>query len=127
MITPFFTRPSLLRNQQVIDGLRDEQRLFIMNTIKKGMSSYSSPTILISRKLDGIPRRVPGLIHLYIRLVKLNACIPLVRDSIQILGTSKTQVISIGDLKDSYDTLFFNKSVPALLWCYIILCLCSIH
>ena len=43
--------------------------------------------------------------HLYSIHVKLNTSIPLVRDSIQILGTSEVEVLSLTGLKDAYYTL----------------------
>ena len=65
--------------------------------------------MLIPRKLGGIPRIVTDFRHLNTRLVKLNASIPLVRDAIQILGASETEVLSLADLKDANHTLPLAK------------------
>ena len=39
----------------------------------------------------------------------LNPSIPLVRDAIQILGTSGCEVLSLADLRDAYHTLKLSK------------------
>ena len=81
----------------------------MLGILKKGMSSYSSPIILIPRKLTGIPRIVTDFRHLNSRLVTLQPSIPLVRDSIQILGSSGSEVLSLADLRDAYHTLRLSK------------------
>ena len=43
--------------------------------------------------------------HLNSRLVRLNCSFPLVRDAIQILGTSECELISVIDLRDACHTL----------------------
>ena len=81
----------------------------LLGTLKKGMSSYSSPIMLIPRKLTGIPRIVTDFRHLNSRLVTLQPSIPLVRDAIQILGASGCEVLSLADLRDVYHTLRLSK------------------
>ena len=76
----------------------------LLGVLKKGMSSYSSPIMLIPRKLSGIPRIVTDFRHLNSRLVTLQPSIPLVRDAIQILGTSGCELLSLADLRDAYHT-----------------------
>ena len=65
--------------------------------------------MLISRKLTGIPRIVTDFRHLNSRLVTLQPSIDLVRDSIQILGSSESEVLSLADLRDVYHTLRLSK------------------
>ena len=43
------------------------------------------------------------------RLVRTNLSIPLVRDTIQMLGASKCKVLSVIDLKDAYHTLHLDE------------------
>ena len=76
----------------------------LLGILKKGMLSYSSPIMLIPRKLTGIPRIVMDFRHLNSRLVTLQPSIPLVRDAIQILGSSGSEVLSLADLRDAYHT-----------------------
>ena len=73
------------------------------------MSSYSSPIMLIPRKLSGIPRIVTDFRHLNSRLVTLQPSIPLVRDAIKILGASGCEVLSLADLRDAYHTLRLSE------------------
>ena len=73
------------------------------------MSSYSSPIMLIPRKLSGIPRVVTDFRHLNSRLVTLQPSIPLVRDAIQILGASGCEILSLADLRDAYHTLRLSE------------------
>ena len=88
----------------------------MLGILKKGMSSYSSPIMLIPRKLTGIPRIVTDFRHLNSRLVTLQPSIPLVRDAIQILGNSGAEVLSLADLRDAYHTLRLSKKSQKVLW-----------
>ena len=65
----------------------------LLGILRKEMTSYSSPIMLIPRKQGGIPRVVSDIRHLNTRLVTLHPSIPLVRDAIQILGASGCEVI----------------------------------
>ena len=47
----------------------------LLGILKKGMSSYSSPMMLIPRKLTGIPRIVTDFRHLNSRLVTSESCV----------------------------------------------------
>ena len=97
--TPFFIRPFPIKEseKEVVD--KEMRKGCLLGILKKGMSSYSSPIMLIPRKLTGIPRIVTDFRHLNGRLVTLQPSIPLVRDAIQILGNSGAEVLSLADLK----------------------------
>ena len=96
--TPFFIRPFPIKESDMRKGC-------LLGILKKGMSSYSSPIMLIPRKLSGIPRIVTDFRHLNSRLVTLQPSIPLVKDAIQILGASGCETLSLADLRDAYHTL----------------------
>ena len=81
----------------------------LLGILKKGMSSYSSPIMLIPRKLSGIPRIVTDFRHLNGRLVTLQPSIPLVRDAIQILVASGCEILSFADLRDTYHALGLSE------------------
>ena len=83
--TPFFIRPFPIKESEkdVVD--KEMRKGCLLGILKKGMSSYSSPIMLIPLKLTGIPRIVTYFRHLNSRLVTLQTSIPLVRDAIQIL------------------------------------------
>ena len=109
--SPFFIRPFPIKEseKEVVD--KEMRKGCLLGILKKGMSSYSSPIILIPRKLTGIPRIVTDFRHLNSRLVTLQPSIPLVRDAIQILGASGCEVLSLADLRDAHHTLrLSNKS-----------------
>ena len=65
--------------------------------------------MLIPRKLSGIPRIVTDFRHLNGRLVTLQPNIPLVRDAIQILGTSGYEILSLANFRDAYHTLRLSE------------------
>ena len=104
--SPFFIRPFPIKktDKDIVDkGMR---KGCLLGILKKGMSSYSSPIMLIPRKLSGIPRIVTDLNS---RLVTLQPSIPLVRDAIQILGASGCEILSLADLRDAYHTLRLSE------------------
>ena len=107
--TPFFIRPFPIKESEkdVVD--KEMRKGCLLGILRKGMSSYSSPIMLIPRKLTGIPRIVTDFRHLNSRLVTLQPSIPLVRDAIQILGSSGSEVLSLADLRDAYHTLRLSK------------------
>ena len=107
--TPFFIRPFPIKENEkdVVD--KEMRKGYLLGILRKGMSFYSSPIMLIPRKLTGIPRIVTDFRHLNSRLVTLQPSILLVRDAIQILGSSGSEVLSLADLRDAYHTLRLSK------------------
>ena len=107
--TPFFIRPFPIKesDKDIVD--KEMRKGCLLGILKKGMSSYSSPIMLIPRKLSGIPRIVTDFRHLNSRLVTLQPSIPFVRDAIQILGASGCEVLSLADLRDAYHTLRLSE------------------
>ena len=107
--TPFLIRPFPIKESEkdVVD--KEMRKGCLLGILRKGMSSYSSLIMLIPRKLTGIPRIVTDFRHLNSKLVTLQPSILLVRDAIQILGSSGSEVLSLADLKDAYHTLRLSK------------------
>ena len=70
---------------------------------------YSSPVMLISRKLMQDKRVVTDFRHLNVRIAKNNLAYPLVRDTFLVLGNSKCEVLSILDLKDAFHSLRLSE------------------
>ena len=60
----------------------------LLGILRKGMSSYSSPIMLIPRKLTGIPRIVTDFRHLNSRLVTLQPSI----DHEEVISYASSQV-----------------------------------
>ena len=92
--TPFFIRPFPIKECEIDVVDREMRKGCLLEILKKGMSSYRSPIMLIPRKLTGILMIVTDFRHLNSRLVTLQPSVPLVRDAIQILGSSGCEVLS---------------------------------
>ena len=109
--TPFFIRPYQVReeDERVLD--KEMKRLCYLGILKEGFSAYSSPVILVSRKLTQDKRVVTDFRHLNTRIAKNNLAYPLVKDTFTTLGNSKCEVLSVLDLKDAFHSLrLFEKS-----------------
>ena len=81
-----------------------------MGILKEGFSAYSSPVMLISRKLTKDKRVVTDFKHLNVRIVKNNLAYPLVRNMFSVLGNSKCEVLSVLDLKDVFRSLRLSEN-----------------
>ena len=64
-----------------------------MGILKEGFSAYSSPVMLISRKMTQDKRVVTDVRHLNTRIEKNNLAYPLVKDTFTTLGNSKFEVL----------------------------------
>ena len=78
--------------------------------IKKGFSAYSSPFMLISRKVTKDKRVVTDFRHLNIRIAKNNLAYPLLKDTFSVLGSSRCKVLSVLDLKDVFHSLRLSEN-----------------
>ena len=81
--SPFFFRLYHVREEDkaIID--KDMKRLCYMGILKEGFSAYSSPVMLISRKLTKDKKVVTDFRHLNVRIAKNNLAYPLVRTHFQ--------------------------------------------
>ncbi len=96
-------------------GVKEDQKKWVDKEMRKGcllsymrwgMSSYSSPIMLIPRKNSSMPyRMVVDFRVLNSRIVSINLSIPLVRDAMQQIGSSECKILSVIDLRDTYHTL----------------------
>ena len=90
---------------------KEMRRLCYLGILKEGYSAYSSPVMLISRKMTSDKRVVTNFRHLNMRIAKNNLAYPLLRDTFALLGSSKCEVMSVLDLKDAFHSLqLFEKS-----------------
>ena len=78
--------------------------------MKEGFSAYSSPVILISRKLTKDKRVVTDFRYLNVRVAKNNLAYPLLKDTFSALGISKCEVLSVLDLKDAFHSLRLSEN-----------------
>ena len=85
------------------------KRLSYLGILKDGFSAYSSPVMLISRKLTKDKRVVTDFRHLNVRTAKNNLAYPLLNDMFSVLGSSKCKVLSVLDLKDAFHSLRLSE------------------
>ena len=114
--TPFFIRPFPIKEseKEVVD--KKMRRGCLLGILKKGMSSYSSPIMLIPRKLTGIPRIVTDFRYHNSGLVTLQPSVPLVRDAIQILRKFRSRGTIFSRLKRCISHFETFKEITKVLW-----------
>ena len=107
--TPFFIRPYHVKEEdkRILD--KEMKRLCYLGILKGGFSAYSSPVMLISRKMTQDKRVVTDFRHLNTRIAKNNLAYPLVKDTFTMLGNSKCEVHSVLDLKDAFHSLQLSE------------------
>ena len=108
--SPFFIRQYHVRegDNAIID--KEMKRLCYMGILKEGFLDYSSPIMLISRKLSKDKSIVTDSKHLNIGIAKTNLAYPLVRDMFSVLGNSKCEVLLVLDLKDAFHSLRLSEN-----------------
>ena len=80
-----------------------------MAVLREGFSAYSSPVMLISRKLTKDKRVVTDFWHLNVRIAKCKLVYPLLKDTFFVLGNSKCEVLLVLDLKDAFHYLRLSE------------------
>ena len=107
--TPFFIRPYTVSEDEkkVID--RELDKLVKMGVLQQGVTSCSSPVMLVGKKGTKDKRVVSDLRYLNGRIRKQNWPFPLVRDTIQKLGMSGCTVVSTIDLKEAFHSLHLDE------------------
>ena len=78
--------------------------------LKEGFSAYSSPVMLISRKVMEDKRVVTEFRHLNMQISKSYLAYPLLKDTFKLLGSSKHKVLSVLDPKDAFIDLDYLKT-----------------
>ena len=79
--------------------------LCYLGILKEGFSPNSCLVMLISRKMAQDKRVVTDVMHLNVRIAKINLACPLVRDTFSVLSNSKCEVLSVLGLKDEFHSL----------------------
>ena len=98
--TPFFIRPYHAKEEH--KTTLDKERLCYLGILKEGFSAYSSPVMLISRKVTKDKRTVTDFRHLNMWIAKNNLAYPLLKDTYTLLGSSKCEVLLVLGLKDAF-------------------------
>ena len=75
--SPLFIRPYHVKKEDKTLINKEMKKLCYLRILKDGFSPYSSPTMLISRKLMKDKRVVTDFRHLNVRIVKNNLAYPL--------------------------------------------------
>ena len=121
--SPFFIRPYHVKEEDkaLIDKVM--KQLCYLGILKEGFSPYSSPVMLISRKLAKDKRVVTDFRHSNVRIAKNNLAYPLLKDTFSVLGSSKCDVLSVLDLKDAFHSLRLSESSKK--YCRILPYFCS--
>ena len=108
--TPFFIRPYHVREEdkRILD--KEMKRLCYLGILREGFTAYSSPVMLISRKLTQDKRVVTDFRHLNTRIAKNNLANPLIKDMFTMLGNSKCEVLSVLGLKDTFHSVRLSEN-----------------
>ena len=97
------------------------KRLCYLGLLKEGFSAYSTPVMLISRKVTKDKRVVTDFRHLNVRIAKNNLAYPLLKDISSVLGSSRCEVLSVLDLQDAFHLYDFQKIQNDMVESYHIL------
>ena len=103
--SPFFVRPFPLSETDKPFMDQQMKRLVSLGILTKNSTSYTSPVMLITRKLTNDKRPVVDFRLLNTRIVRRNTSIPLISDVLSILGNSECEVVSCVDIKDAYHSI----------------------
>ena len=77
----------------------------VLGIIRKGLTGYSSPVVLVKRKNQNLYRVCSDFQILNEKLLKINHAFPLVRDCIEQLGRKCCHYLNTIDLRDAFHTL----------------------
>ena len=106
--SPFFIRPYQVKEDEAsID--KEMKWMCYLGILREGFSAYSSPVMLISRKLTKNKRIVTDFRHLNVRIAKNKLAYPLLKDMFLVFGSSKCEVLSMLDLKDAFHSLTLSE------------------
>ena len=102
---PFFIQPYNVREDHKPIIQKELGRLERLGIIRKALTGYSSPVLLVKRKQQNLYRVVTDFRVLNERLVRVNHAFPIVHDCLEAIGASKCEIMSVLDLCDAYHTL----------------------
>ena len=108
--SPFFTRPFHVNEENKVILDKEMKQLCYLGILKEGFSAYSSPVMLISRKITKDKRVVTDFRHLNMCITKNNLAYPLLKDTFLMLGSSKCEVMSVLYLKDTFHSLRLTEN-----------------
>ena len=108
--TLFFITPFHAKEEDKVILDKEIKTLCYLGILKEGFSAYSSPVMLISRKMTQDKRVVTDFRHLNMCIAKSNLANPLLKETFTLLGSSRCEVLSVPDLKDNFHSLRLTKN-----------------
>ena len=102
--TPFFVRPYPMREEQKKVIQKEMDRLEHLGIIRKGLTGYSSPVVLVKWKNQNLYQVCSDFCILNEKLVQINHAFPLFRDCIEQLGRTKRHYLSMIYFRDAFYT-----------------------
>ena len=108
--SPFLIRPFHAREEDKAILDKEMKRMCYLGILKEVFSAYSSPVMLISRKLMQDKKVVTDFRYLNMRIAKNNLVCPLLEVTFTMLGSSKYEVLSVLDLKDAFHSLRLTEN-----------------
>ena len=107
---PFCIRPYHVKEEDKAFIDKEMKHLCYLGILYEPSSAYSSPVMLISRKVTQERRVVTNFRHLNIRIARNNLANPLLKDTFSLLSSSRCKVLSVLDLKDAFHSLRLSKN-----------------
>ena len=89
---------------------KEKDRLEHLGIIRKGLTGYSSPVVLVKRKNQNLYRVCSDFWILNEKLLKINHTFPPVQGCIEQLGRSKCNYMSTIDIREAFHTLRLGKT-----------------
>ena len=86
--SPFFMRPYHVKEEGINFIYKEMKRLCYLGILKEGFSPYSSPFMLIGKKVMKDKRVVTDFRHINIRIAKINLAYSLLKDIFSVLDKS---------------------------------------
>ena len=108
--SPFFIRPHHVKEEDKNFKDKEMKCLCYLGILREGFLAYSSPVMLISRKVTQDKRVVTDFRHLNVRIAKNNLPYTLLKDIFSVLGSSRCEVLSVLDLKDVFYSLRLSEN-----------------
>ena len=93
--SPFFIRLFHAKEEDKAILDKEMKRLCYLGILKEGFLAYSSPVMLISRKMTQDKRVMTEFRHLDMRIAKNNPAYSQIKDMFTLLGSSKCGVMSV--------------------------------
>ena len=103
--TPFFIRPFCAKEEDKVILDKEMKELCYLGILKEVFSAYSSPVMLISRKMTQDKWVVTDFRHLNTCITKNNYVYLLFKSTFALLSSSRCEIMSVLDLKDTFHSL----------------------